>query len=169
MVYENMTLYGPYVRKDGRQHVVLYCPHTRARKTVSYPKYLIELSLGRYLKSWETVDHLDMDFSNNSLENLRVVDRSTHAKQDALRLDLTPREFTCPLCRTSFILRGEKLKKFLYSQNRKDLKAGPFCNRSCSGGYGAELQNGRIEKAAPFKISREKIILKLVERGIDFG
>jgi len=47
-----MKVYGPYTRKDGRQHVILY--ENGTRKTVSYPKYLLETKLGRPLDSNET-------------------------------------------------------------------------------------------------------------------
>ena len=39
--YENLKVFGPYVRKDGRKHVVLQDPNTKKLKTVSYPKYLV--------------------------------------------------------------------------------------------------------------------------------
>lgn len=83
-VYEGYSVYGPYRRKDNRLHVIL-THHTSSgsiddRKTVSYPKYLVEVHLNRYLNPDETVDHIDGDFSNNALSNLRVVPRSLHSR-----------------------------------------------------------------------------------------
>lgn len=83
-VYSDYSVYGPYTRKDGRQHVVLVKRNSNRtiieRKTVSYPKYLVEVYLNRYLSEDETVDHIDGNFNNNSLNNLRIVNRVDHAK-----------------------------------------------------------------------------------------
>ena len=49
MVYENCRIYGPYDRnQDNRLTVVVVYPDGR-KKTVSYPKYLMETHLERYL------------------------------------------------------------------------------------------------------------------------
>ena len=104
-VYDGMDVYGPYARKDGRQHVVAI-KHNEVgsiieRKTISYPKYLVEVSLGRYLDPEETVDHIDGDFLNNDLSNLRVVPRSLHAKSHtATRSDAV---ITCVICHKEFV------------------------------------------------------------------
>lgn len=86
-VYEGLKCYGPYKRKDGRLHVILI-EHGKnntitKRITVSYPKYLVEKYLGRYLVEPETVDHIDGNFSNNELSNLRVVNREIHERSHA--------------------------------------------------------------------------------------
>ena len=39
-------VYGPYIRRDGRQHVILRF-EGGSGKTVSYPKFLMECKLGR--------------------------------------------------------------------------------------------------------------------------
>src|SRR5690606_5867052 len=92
-----MKVYGPYLRKDGRKHVILY--KDGKRSTVSYPKFLMEQHLGRKLKPHETVDHIDRDFTNDDITNLRVVDRSQHAKDDAKRVKYTQvEELTCVWC-----------------------------------------------------------------------
>ena len=83
-VYEGFTVYGPYTRSDGRQHVVLTKHNTEGsvieRHTISYPKYIVEKYINRYLLPNETVDHIDCDFRNNELSNLRIVDRKVHCK-----------------------------------------------------------------------------------------
>ena len=61
---DNFTVYGPYKRKDDRQIVVVVHRNGK-RRTVSYPKWLLECHLGRKLhKDRETVDHWDSDFNN---------------------------------------------------------------------------------------------------------
>lgn len=83
-VYEGYKVYGPYIRKDDRMHVVLIKHddenHIISRKTVSYPKYLVEVYTGKYLEPDETIDHIDGNFHNNELSNLRVVPRKEHCK-----------------------------------------------------------------------------------------
>ena len=85
MPYETAKIYGPYLRPDGRQHIIAVYPDG-SRKTTSYPKYLMEVHLGRYLLPTETVDHIDRDFTNNSISNLQVLSKETHSRLDAKRL-----------------------------------------------------------------------------------
>lgn len=130
MLYEGLTVYGPYVRKDGRKHVVLQDPATKKLKTVSYPKYLMELHLDRYLEKDETVDHIDRDFTNDSLSNLVVLSRSDHVKLDAIRL--VPQTFTCPVCISIFTIEGKSLG-YRFRDHKVRESSGPYCSRSCAG------------------------------------
>jgi hypothetical protein len=121
-----MKVYGPYTRKDGRQHVIIY--EKGKRKTISYPKYLLQKKLGRDLDFEETCDHIDNDFSNNSLENLQVLSRSENAKKE---MSLHPAEigtFSCPFCNKKF---SREMR--LVRGNWKKGKSGPYCSRSCAG------------------------------------
>lgn len=121
-----MKIYGPYTRKDGRQHVIIY--ENGKRRTISYPKYLLQKKLRRELDSEETCDHIDNDFTNNSFENLQILSRSENAKK---AMSLRPAEmgtFSCPLCDKTF-LRQMRLVK----NNWKKGKSGPYCSRSCAG------------------------------------
>ena len=80
-MYEGKKVYGPYTRKDGRQVVILKTPGSeKDHKTISYPKYLVECHINRYLTDNETIDHIDGNFYNNELSNLRIVDRSEHCR-----------------------------------------------------------------------------------------
>ena len=121
-----MKVYGPYTRKDGRQHVILY--QDGKRKTVSYPKFLLEQKLGRSLLPNETCDHIDNDHTNNCLENLQVLTRTDNArKYNALR-QTEEGVFTCPVCNCSFT----KVLRYVRA-NLKQGKTGPYCSRSCAG------------------------------------
>ena len=82
-MYEEYHIYGPYLRKDGRQHVVLRHKETKKLKTVSYPKFLLENKIGRYLHDHETCDHIDEDHTNNSLDNLQPLSRLDNAIKGA--------------------------------------------------------------------------------------
>ena len=127
--YENLKVFGPYVRRDGRRHVVLQDPNTKKLKTVSYPKYLVELREGRYLTADETVDHKDGDFRNDAPENLQILSRRDNALKSTVRR--IPQKFTCPVCGLEFELSGSKLHDA--TQNRKNGRSGPYCSRNCAG------------------------------------
>ena len=121
-----MKVYGPYTRKDGRQHVILY--QDGKRKTISYPKYLLEQKLGRLLLCNETCDHINGDHTDNRFENLQVLSRTDNIRKQAA---LKPRElgtFTCPVCNCSFTKPMNHIR-----HNRKQHKSGPYCSRSCAG------------------------------------
>jgi hypothetical protein len=139
-IYTDCKIYGHYVRKDGRKHVCVIFSDG-SRKTVSYPKYLLEVHLNRYLNDDETVDHIDRDFNNNDIYNLRIIDRRQHAIDDAKRVDYMI-EATCVWCNTYM----GKINHLNRSKNRT--KAGPFCSKECIGQYGSSVQNGgkKLEK-----------------------
>lgn len=100
ILYENMKVYGPYTRKDGRQIVVIKTPGIQDATTVSYPKYLVEVALNRKLAYDETIDHIDGDISNNKLTNLRIVDRRLHCYSHTYKLQ--PVTKNCIICGTAF-------------------------------------------------------------------
>lgn len=116
--------------------------HDGRKQTVSYPKFLVEIDQGYPLKDGETVDHINRDFTDNRLENLRVVSLSKNASDDALRLK--SQKFNCPWCETSIVADGKKLHDIYH--NRLKGKAGPFCSKSCAGKYGKAIQTNKIEK-----------------------
>jgi hypothetical protein len=137
---EIKKVHGPYTRKqDGRQHVVIVFMDL-SKKTVSYPKYLMEQKLGRELDpDLETVDHIDRDFTNNDPLNLRVIEREKHCKEDAIHVEDV--EIMCVLCGRKAFKQAHNLQG-----NKIQGKAGPFCSRSCSGLYGAYVQNEYMDK-----------------------
>jgi hypothetical protein len=132
-----LKVYGPYTRKDGRKIVNIVYDNQR-RKTVSYPKYLLGQHLGRELLPHETVDHIDRDFTNDSIDNLQVLTQKEHTALDTRRVDKV--EIICIEC-------GKVMKRDArrVRANSKQGKAGPFC-KSCAGRYGASIQNNAIKR-----------------------
>jgi len=130
-----MKVYGPYTRKDGRQHVILY--QDGKRKTVSYPKYLLEQKLGRSLLPNETCDHIDNDHTNNCLDNLQVLTRSDNARKANALKPAELGHFTCPVCNASFTKPMCDVRA-----NLKQNKSGPYCSRSCAGKGGHPSNQG---------------------------
>lgn len=128
--YENIRWTGPYRRADKRLIIIVYKFKGRKKTTVSYPKYLMEVYLGRYLKENETVDHIDKNIHNNNLENLRILDRCEHVKIDIKRLKT--QKFICPVCKIEFELTGTKLSNLISNRKRRN-SSGPYCCKNCAG------------------------------------
>lgn len=135
MKQEILRVTGPYLRPDGRKHVVVTFADGR-KSTISYPKYLMEIHLGRKLLTSETVDHIDRDYTNDNFNNLRVIVRSEHARQDALRVKKV--DIVCALCGIIFSRSANSV-----SHASKQRKAGPFCSRQCAGKYGTSIQHDK--------------------------
>lgn len=139
---DDFKVHGPYTRQDGRK-IVIVVEHKGQRRTVSYPKWLLEVHLGRKLDpDKETVDHLDGDFNNNNLENLRIVPRDEHSADDTRRSRNL--KFNCAWCGADF----ERSPRLVRDKSKKN-KAGPFCNKSCAGKYSRMLQLKLIDKLNP--------------------
>lgn len=131
---------GVYTRKDGRQHLVLNNSKlpNKAKgklKTLSYPKSIIEIHLGRNLEKDETVDHIDKNPLNNDILNLQVLSRSEHVKLDVIRRK--PVFLVCDYCGKEF-----EATKAQVTDRNTGRKHTSFCTRSCSGKYGKEIQLG---------------------------
>ena len=127
-----MKIYGPYVRKDGRKHMIIL-NDDGTRTTKSFPRYLMEQYLGRELAPNETVDHINEDFTDDRFENLQVLTRSENAKKQMMT---EPRKrkyfkFICPICK-------KQSSKYLnhVENNLKKGSRGPFCSRVCAGKAG---------------------------------
>jgi hypothetical protein len=134
-----MKVHGPYKRKDGRQ-IVIVIENNGKRRTVSYPKWLMELQIGRKLDpNLETVDHIDSNFENNDLSNLRIVPRDEHSADDTRRVKKV--KFTCAWCDKEF----ERSPRLVRDKAKKN-KAGPFCSRACAGKYSRMLQLKLVDK-----------------------
>lgn len=138
------TIYGPYVSRTqietgGRKFVVAVYESGRQR-SISYVKFLVEFLLDRELdRDLETIDHIDQNPDNNAWDNLRIITRSEHCKQDRHRVTLV--SLPCVWCKKPTEISPAATRD-LHNKG----KAGPFCSRKCRGQYGAALQNGKVPK-----------------------
>lgn len=124
------------MRKDRRLFCVLKAKGQNLI-TRSYPKFIMENYLGRYLEKDETVDHIDKNPLNNDISNLQVLKRSEHASLDAIRRgDLRVK---CHYCGKEFVINGIKQSQ----SNRK--RTGYFCSKRCVGKYGKSIQIGNTK------------------------
>lgn len=139
-MYDDYLIYGPY--DHNRRLRLVMVNKVKGKKTsISYAKYLMEVHLGRYLKSNETVDHIDNDYTNNCINNLRVLSRRQHVYEDVLRNK--PNKVHCEYCGKVF-MRNKKGNRHGH---------GYFCSKQCSGKYGKLVQEGKVTpKNVPVKI-----------------
>ena len=108
------SVLGPYKRKDGREHIILNKSNvpngTKGKlKTISYPKAIMEVYLGKILSENETVDHIDKNPLNNDINNLQVLDRRVHAKLDVRRRK--PVFVKCMFCGKEFEATNNQLNR----------------------------------------------------------
>jgi hypothetical protein len=140
---DNFKVWGPYIRKEDGRQIVIVLEKDGTKRTVSYPKWLMECHLGRRLDpNEETVDHIDSNFDNNDLDNLRLMPRKEHSADDTRRVKNL--KFNCAGCKNEF----ERSPRLIRDKSNKG-KAGPFCSRSCAGKYSRQLQLKLIEKMVP--------------------
>jgi hypothetical protein len=142
---DKFKVWGPYTRKDNRK-IVIVVDRKGKRRTVSYPKWIMEMHLGRKLHpDKETVDHWDSNFDNNDISNLRLVPRKQHSANDTRRVRMV--KFKCAWCDKDF----ERSPRLIRDKAKKN-KSGPFCSRSCAGKYSRRIQLKLIDKFDPQQI-----------------
>ena len=124
-------VYGPYRGKDGRWRVVV------DSKTLSYPRYLIQQSIGRLLHAEEDVHHLDHNPDNNELTNLEIIKVGKHRRQHAVKY-IANTEVKCFYCGKLFNLSPLQQRRRQSNSYRRN--KGPFCSKHCVGLYGQEQQ-----------------------------
>lgn len=101
------------------------------RKTISYPRLLMEEKLGRPLTDDEDVHHIDGNKQNNSIDNLELVSRKYHAELHKMYRDKLT---TCEICGRPFVW-SENTQKW-YNSDLKRRNRAISCSRSCSSKYG---------------------------------
>lgn len=90
---------------EGRKTVILYNTQID-RSSTQYARYLLSVSLKRYLTEDETVDHIDNNKSNDDPSNLQILTRTENIKKSAKGITITEhgtlsmyRYCKCDLCK----------------------------------------------------------------------
>lgn len=146
IVYQRrLRIRGPYLCKDGRKRVdVVSYNSNKDPVTCLLARVRLEIKIGRKLRLGETVDHINEDKTDDSYANLQLLSLAANSKKSAKRALKTVG--SCIQCGTRFNLSRHQLDA------RSKSKAGPFCSRSCSGAYGAQVQNtGTRRKRVTYK------------------
>lgn len=135
---ESMDGIKIYVCKDGRTRV--YIKDTK--KVISYPKYIMEKSLGRELQWNEQVHHKDGNPLNNDIDNLEIKLLGDHQREH------NPAKYhdkyvLCAWCGKQFLWTAKQQITF-YGNNKRRRKEHsvnrPFCSKKCACEYGRHVQ-----------------------------
>lgn len=116
---------------NGRRYVCLY-NNQKDRSIISYARYLMSVSLGRFLKAEEHVDHKDDDYSNDSIDNLQILtqaENNAKKRENELRFSGLKAYWvilTCPVCNGDFVKRT---RVFIRAQKEGKILT---CSRTCS-------------------------------------
>ena len=94
-----------YKNKDGRVRAVIVKDNGKTT-TKSYPRILMEESLGRPLEPYEDVHHKDENPSNNSIENLEIINHGKHQQLHSKKY--YDKQATCEVCGKQFIWTGKR-------------------------------------------------------------
>src|SRR5712691_11383230 len=122
-----LKVYGPYLRADGRRHVIWYDTETGKRTTQSYSRLLMEPHLGRKLLECEQVDHINEDGSDDRIENYQLMSQIENIRKSAKQPEYG--WFVCPWCKVEF----KRLMSYYRKNQIKCGKSGPYCSRQCAG------------------------------------
>lgn len=122
------SVLGPYTRKDGRKHIVLnnsFAPKgaIAKTKTISYPKALMESTLGRRLTSNEEVDHKDNNKLNDASNNHQILTKTENRikQQEAIYGKAIKHYCICGNeTRTTYSKTGGRVIKFCSPECRKN-------------------------------------------------
>lgn len=97
--------YGPYrVNRgniEGRWIVVLY--NSTDTTSMSYPRFLMEHKIGRFLDDDEEVHHIDQDRDNNEIDNLEILTKTEHLLAHGRRCN--PLDKMCETCGSTYTSR----------------------------------------------------------------
>lgn len=90
---------------EGRRTLILYNTQDD-RSSTQYARYLLAISLKRYLTEDETADHIDGDKSNDDFSNLQILTKAENIKKSAKGITVTEhgtlsmyRYCKCDLCK----------------------------------------------------------------------
>lgn len=92
------------INGENRRTLILYNSHTD-RSSTQYARYLLAVSLGRYLGDHEHVDHIDNDRTNDDISNLQILSKAENNKKAARDKGRLLSEIKCPVCSKIFTRR----------------------------------------------------------------
>lgn len=124
-----------YECKDGRARIYIQ----EEKRVMSYPKYLMELELGRPLLPNEDVHHKDGNPLNNDLSNLELRNHGEHQAEHSRKYsDVTT---FCRWCGKEILWTARQQRTFNGNRQYEGKSSTiPFCSPQCSGKYGRQMQ-----------------------------
>jgi hypothetical protein len=111
-----MINYDKPIRKISIDKTIGYCyfmdaehPLANRSNKVYHHRHVLSLSIGRWIKSNESVHHVDGDKTNNSIENLLLMNNAEHARHHHPRMT---EEMSCELCGKLFFPHAKHVRRF---------------------------------------------------------
>ncbi len=121
--------YGPYTRKDNRKFVVLVF-EDGSKYTVLNSRYTMMKHYNRFLSPDEDVHHINGDITDDSLQNLEIINNKKHTKNHQTKYkDI---DVICVNCKVTFTMSTQQVSDFINNFKRKE-SVGPCCSRKCAG------------------------------------
>ena len=118
------------INSNGRRTLTLYNSH-KDRTSTQYARYLMAVSLGRFLSAIEHVDHKDEDKTNDDIENLQILS----LRENNIKTHKMPNEnFICPICEKTFTKTRTQLNKNI--KWRDGRRSEITCSRKCGALFG---------------------------------
>lgn len=138
--FEKYVINKYWHKTEGRWFVNLLPIEGRVAgnvKTMTFVRYIMQISLGRILNHNEQVDHINNDKSDDSVNNLQILTSSENSKKYRNYKNICSEQInlTCPICNTQFSRRKTSVEHLL--RNNKVLT----CSRKCGYVKAKQTQN----------------------------
>ena len=118
-----------YTNKDGRTRMVIQ-KDDGTITSKSYPRVLMEEKLGRPLKPYEDVHHIDGNKTNNELSNLQIINWIDHRKMHGIKYH--DQVVNCEICGKEFIWTPSMQSRY-YTDLKRSRNRGLTCSKRCTG------------------------------------
>ena len=144
---KKVVLDNVYTNREGRKFIV-YKDEYGKYHSESYARYLMEEYLGYELPPDKDVHHKDGDKTNDTLNNLEIIDSKQHKKTHALKYKDTFE--VCAECGKVFLVTSKQNSQKQRNANRGHGKTNEyFCSRKCSGKHNQRIQMEHQEEKSP--------------------
>ena len=117
---------GYLVKNSENRDTVILFNSSSDRSSTQYARYLMAVSLQRYLTDDETVDHIDGNKNNNDLKNLQILSKGDNIRKSSKKPDYI---CVCPICHKTFIVPRKKASGIV--AKKKILSGTKCCSRQC--------------------------------------
>lgn len=122
---------------EGRKTLILFNSE-KDRSSTQYARYLMAVKLGRFLTSEETVDHIDGDRRNNSIDNLQILSLAENIRKTFKKEDY---HCVCPICGKEFNIPRQSVRN---DESRTRILSGKrCCSRECGRRSASRTLKGR--------------------------
>ena len=122
---------GPYPYSyDKRRKFVVITFDDGSKKSVSYPRYVMEQHLGHPLPANKDVHHKDENPSNNDISNLELVDRIKHRRDHSTKHSFEESTETCVICGKQFVYTVQRKRDYFHNTG-KLVNDNPTCSKVC--------------------------------------